>query len=61
MKVVNFGLRTQKPLLKNIGVKVVNQACKTKSQTALSKAVSFWKNWLNDPITRKKVEQNLDR
>ena len=38
--------------------KVVNQACKTKSQTALSKAVSFWKNWLNDPITRKKVEQN---
>ena len=37
---------------------LVNQACKTKSQTALSKAVSFWKNWLNDPITRKKVEQN---
>ena len=38
--------------------KVVNQACKTKSQTALSKAVSFWKNWLNSPITRKKVEKN---
>ena len=37
---------------------LVNQACKTKSQAALSKAVSFWKNWLNDPITRKKVEQN---
>jgi hypothetical protein len=38
--------------------KVVNQACKTKYQTALSKAVSFWKNWLNNPITRKKVEKN---
>jgi len=38
--------------------KVVNQACKTKSQTALSKAVSFWKNWLNDPITKEKVYLN---
>ena len=38
--------------------KVVNQACKTKSQTALSKAVSFWKNWLNDPITKEKVYRN---
>ena len=38
--------------------KLVNQACKTKSQTALPKAVSFWKNWLNNPITRKKVEKN---
>ena len=38
--------------------KLVDQACKTKSQTALSKAVSFWKNWLNSPITRKKVEKN---
>ena len=38
--------------------KVVNQACKTRSQTALSKAVIFWKNWLNSPITRKKVENN---
>ena len=43
---------------KNIGVKVVNQACKTKHQTELPKAVSFWKNWLNNPTTRKKVEQN---
>lgn len=38
--------------------KLVNQACKTKYQTALPKAVSFWKNWLNNPITRKKVEKN---
>jgi hypothetical protein len=37
---------------------VVNQACKTKSQTALSKAVSFWKNWLNNPITKEKVYKN---
>jgi hypothetical protein len=43
---------------KNIGVKVVNQACKTKHQTELPKAVIFWKNWLNSPTTRKKVEQN---
>ena len=35
-----------------------HQACKDKAQTELSKAVIFWKNWLNDPITRKKVEQN---
>ena len=38
--------------------KVVNQACKTKYQTALPKAVSFWKNWLNNPITKEKVYQN---
>ena len=38
--------------------KLVDQACKTKSQTALSKAVSFWKNWLNDPITKEKVYRN---
>jgi hypothetical protein len=43
---------------KSIGVKLVNQECKTKSQTALLKAVIFWKNWLNNPTTRKKVEQN---
>ena len=38
--------------------KLVDQACKTKSQTALSKAVSFWKNWLNNPITKEKVYKN---
>jgi len=38
--------------------KFVDQACKTKSQTALSKAVNFWKNWLNNPITKEKVYKN---
>jgi hypothetical protein len=33
-------------------------ACKTKAKTELSKAVIFWKNWLNDPITIKKVKEN---
>jgi hypothetical protein len=37
---------------------LVTQDCKTKTKTELIKAVSFWKNWLNDPITRKKVEKN---
>ena len=40
--------------------KLVDQACKTKAKTDLSKAVSFWKDWLNNPITRKKVEKNWD-
>jgi hypothetical protein len=39
-------------------LEVANQACKTNAETELSKAVSFWKNWLNNPITRKKVEKN---
>lgn len=51
-------IRAGKFSCKDEEFKVVNQACKTKSQTELSKAVSFWKNWLNNPITRKKVEKN---
>jgi hypothetical protein len=38
--------------------KMVNQACKTISFATLSKAVRFWKNWLNNPITKEKVYQN---
>ena len=38
--------------------KLVNQACKTKAKTDLSKAVNFWKNWLNNPITKEKVYKN---
>lgn len=36
----------------------VNSACTTKWQSQLPKAVSFWTNWLNNPITRKKAEKN---
>ena len=36
----------------------VNNVCTTKWQSQLPKAVSFWTNWLNNPITRKKVEKN---
>jgi len=39
-------------------LEVANQACKTNAETELSKAVSFWKDWLNDPITIKKVKEN---
>ena len=36
----------------------INSACKTKWNTALPKAVAFWRNWLKDPITREKVKNN---
>jgi hypothetical protein len=45
-------------LLNNANYIKVNNACKTKWQNQFPKAVSFWVNWLNDPITRKKVEKN---
>jgi len=44
--------------LNNANYIKANNACKTKWQNQLPKAVNFWTNWLNDPITRKKVEKN---
>lgn len=38
----------------------INNACKVKWQNQLQRAVTFWKNWLNDPITIKKVEKNWE-
>jgi hypothetical protein len=38
--------------------KNISSACKTKWQSQLPKAVSFWRNWLKNPITRKRAEQN---
>ena len=36
----------------------INSACKDRWNRELPKAVAFWRNWLKDPITRKKVENN---
>ena len=36
----------------------INSECKDRWNRELPKAVAFWRNWLKDPITRKKVENN---
>lgn len=36
----------------------INSKCKDRWNRELPKAVDFWRNWLKDPITRKKVENN---
>ena len=36
----------------------INSKCKDRWNRELPKALAFWQNWLTDPITRKKVENN---
>lgn len=36
----------------------INSECKDRWNRELPKAVAFWRNWLKDPITRKKVKNN---
>ena len=38
----------------------ITKKCQVKFKKELPKAITFWKNWLKDPITQKKVQKNWD-
>jgi hypothetical protein len=38
----------------------ITKECQVKFKKELPKAITFWKNWLKDPITQKKVQKNWD-
>jgi hypothetical protein len=38
----------------------VTKDCQNKYKKELTRAVTFWKNWLKDPITQQKVQKNWD-